>query len=70
MQEGLIHYKDYYAVKRAHDLIKLDMQEATNMSEERGIWVVGKPRAGKSWFARNAFGNFYIKSQNKWWDGY
>lgn len=40
------------------------------MAEERGIWVVGKPRAGKSWFARNAFGDFYIKAQNKWWDGY
>lgn len=33
------------------------------MPEERGIWLWGNPRQGKSWAARNAFEERpYIKS--------
>lgn len=37
----------------------------------RGIWIMGPSGSGKSSVARTLWGNeFYLKSQNKWWDGY
>lgn len=37
----------------------------------RGVWVTGKSGAGKSHFVRSRHqGNLFLKSQNKWWDGY
>lgn len=49
-------------MKRAQDMIKLDLQEPMNMTEERGIWIVGPPRVGKSYLARTAFGPYYVKA--------
>lgn len=51
-------------------MIELDQQVAHNMEQERGIWITGDPRVGKSWIARNAWGAFFLKPQTKWWDGY
>lgn len=70
LEEGLFNYKDYAHVKRSADMIALDRQKATNLPTERGIWIQGPPRIGKSYLARNGFGEAYIKAQNKWWDGY
>lgn len=36
----------------------------------RGIWLVGSPRTGKSYFASRYSNNGYIKAPNKWWDTY
>lgn len=38
----------------------------------RGIWIVGPTGAGKSHYVRTKHPttDLYIKSQNKWWDGY
>jgi len=35
----------------------------------RGIWIYGPPGTGKTHMAR-AYGDVYLKAQNKWFDGY
>jgi hypothetical protein len=37
----------------------------------RGIWIVGVPGSGKTRSVEEQFaGDLYVKSVNKWWDGY
>lgn len=37
----------------------------------RGVWIHGPPGTGKTHHARHEWGDaFYIKAQNKWFDGY
>lgn len=48
-------------------------QEGTAFQAEgtRGIWIYGPPGTGKSHAARHDYGDaYFIKQQNKWWDGY
>lgn len=45
-------------------------KESTGTDAPRGIWIVGAPGTGKSYYARSTYSNAFIKAQNKWWDGY
>lgn len=48
------------------------LQPPLETEDVRGYWVVGKTGIGKSHFVRTKFSadELYLKSQNKWWDGY
>jgi hypothetical protein len=46
------------------------IQDPYTHDDVRGIWYHGRPGAGKSHRAREEHPNAYLKSQNKWFDGY
>lgn len=48
----------------------LQLQTPYDHCSVRGIWIYGPPGTGKSYAARHFDPDLYIKSQNKWWDGY
>lgn len=59
-------------VKYFCNLLKIQAyyQIPTGTDDIRGLWIYGKPRCGKSYFARQEFPKYYLKAQNKWWDNY
>jgi len=54
---GIAHYKSLHVTSYGHDTV-------------RGVWFHGAPGTGKSHAARAMYPNAFMKSQNKWFDGY
>jgi len=67
-EEPSIWLTNYRTLKQ----IKVDhMKCPENLPGPCGKWIHGPPGVGKSFWAREQWGNdLYIKAQNKWWDGY
>lgn len=55
---------------RNYNLARSILVEPYSHPTTRGYWIWGPPGTGKSHVARVAFPDAYMKSQNKWWDGY
>lgn len=70
VQSGEINLKDVFFYNRSIQMLKLLKEKPKDYDACRGIWIWGCSGAGKSWAARNEFGQFFLKSQSKWWDGY
>lgn len=69
MEEGAIHFTQAKAHMFARHLMQL--KDATDKPQCRGVWIFGEPGVGKSHAARHNYGsNYYLKQQNKWWDDY
>ena len=52
---------------RTHSLAR---KRPDNVDELNNLWIHGDPGAGKSYYARSISPSHFVKSHNKWWDGY
>lgn len=70
VDEGELNILDVKRLKQARDILA-NCGHAIVTEDVRGIWIYGPPGTGKTHAARTEYGNpFYIKPQNKWFDGY
>lgn len=67
---GYVRIEKYLELKRNIDAYKLATLKPTTSATTRGVWVWGESGSGKSSYVRDTYGEYYDKSQSKWWDGY
>lgn len=66
---GELNILDVKRLKQARDILA-NCGEAYVADDVRGVWLWGSPGAGKTHMARSYDDVFYVKAQNKWFDGY
>nr|WQA30178.1 MAG: rep protein [Cressdnaviricota sp.] len=72
VDEGSISAGQYRNILWAQQDWKL-RKKTPDKEDVRGVWIEGPSGCGKSTAAREyglEMGGFYLKDQNKWWDGY
>ena len=62
---------NYNRIKLNLESFNLDKHENKNiLKTTENLWIYGPPGSGKTYFVTHSYNNFYMKQQNKWWDGY
>lgn len=61
------YFGTYMRYKKTFDSYYIRQFE--DLPEPRGIWVYGAPGTAKDSYVKNKY-NPFVKSHNKWWDGY
>jgi hypothetical protein len=62
-----IYIRCYTTIKK---IARDHLAPIRNLHQPCGIWLWGAAGAGKSFSARQAYPEAYIKEANKWWDAY
>lgn len=70
VQTGQVSIKDYKNLRISTDLFRLNTQERFQSDIVRGTWIKAETGVGKTHYARAHFGDYYVKPQSKWFDGY
>lgn len=69
VDDGEIALSQVCVLQRAKNILN-SLSKPYQHPDVRGVWYWGPPGSGKSRAARSTFPDAFIKSQNKWWDGY
>ena len=67
--DGTVHALQLPQVMKSRSIYRF-LEKPEDQKDVRGVWVYGKPGVGKSHYVRAKEPELFIKSQNKWWDGY
>ena len=53
------------------EAFNLDKKQDNNtVKKKENLWIYGPPGCGKTFYATHLYTNYFLKSQNIWWDGY
>ena len=62
---------NYNKLKTNLESYRLDKAQHSNPFKTKdNMWICGVPGSGKTYYATHLYPTFYLKPQNKWWDGY
>lgn len=71
VDDGELSLIQYESIRKAKFLYSIDSKKVSDTHVRKSYWIYGVSGIGKTRFIKDTFpSHHFIKSQNKWWDGY